>query len=56
MAPSLLPAKFNDGSVKIRSKTLYIEPGSPWQNGWRDARELAQLGCEYFFNAIGRLP
>ena len=34
MAPSLLPAKFNDGVRENQIKTLYIEPGSPWQNGF----------------------
>ena len=34
MAPSLLPAKFNDGVRENQIKTLYIEPGSPWQNGY----------------------
>jgi len=34
MAVSLSPKRSNSGYEKNQIKTLYIDPGSPWQNGY----------------------
>ena len=45
MVPSLSPRKSSDGWPPTQIKTIYIEPGSPWQNGFVESFRTLRDEC-----------